>query len=140
MTHLHYKEIYIYIEIVAEARFLKQDKKAAREALKEGGIQQQPTAHQTSLSTQPAFDSNISVQNQTQNIISKKKSSAKKNIPIYMPKGEEQYSTTPNNPRSNTTVPKQPEIVDLSSDDDESDDEIHHFMVSFRQLLTGLHM
>ena len=105
--------------------------------MKEGGIQQQPTAHQPSLSTQPAFDTNVSVQNKTQNIISKKKSSAKKNIPVYMPKSEEQYPTTPINPRFNTTLPNQPEIVDLSSDDDESDDEIHQFMVSFRQMITG---
>ena len=49
-----------------------------------------------------------------------------------MPKSEEQYPTTPINPRFKPTVPKQPDIVDLSSDDDESDDEIHHFMVSFR--------
>ena len=119
-------------EILAEARFLKQDKKAAREALKERGLHQQPIAHQTSLPIQPSFDTNSSVQNQTQNIFNKKKSSAKKNIPIYIPKTEEVYPTTPSNPRFKTTLTKQPEMVDLSSDDDESDDEVHHFMVSMR--------
>ena len=36
--------------------------------------------------------------------------------------------------KSKMNQPKQSEIVDLSSDDDESDDEVHHFEVSLSKI------
>ena len=125
----------------AQARFLKQDKKAAREALKEGNTSQQSsTAFSPSISsTASAYDPNFTNPVSSNQNLNKKKSSNKK-VPIYMQhKYNEQLqfgSTTSSNAfNAKINQPKQSEIVDLSSDDDESDDEVHHFEVSLGNFL-----
>ena len=121
----------------AQARFLKQDKKAAREALKEGNTSQQSsTAFTSSISsTASAYDPNFSNTVSSNQNLSKKKSSNKK-VPIYMQhkyNEQQQFGSTASSNAFNAKAnqAKQSEIVDLSSDDDESDDEVHHFEVSF---------
>ena len=115
--------------LLAQARFLKQDKKAAREALKEGNVPppSAPTYSTTSLSASSAYDPNFS--NQTTQNLNKKKPSNKKHVPIYMQHKYDDLSPGASY-KSKLNQPKQSEIVDLSSDDDESDDEVHHFEAS----------
>ena len=126
--------------VSAQARFLKQDKKAAREALKEGNTSQQSsTALNPSVSsTASAYDANFSNPVSSNQNLSKKKSSNKK-VPIYMQHkyNEQQFGSTTSSNAFNAKInqPKQSEIVDLSSDDDESDDEVHDFEVSFNNSL-----
>ena len=105
---------------------MKQDKKAAREALKEAGMQQQPPSSVGSLSSQVP---NPSTQHSNvQSSISNKKKTAVKKTSVPRIDGSQMFD---NNAKFKTTVqPVQPEVVELSSDDEESDDEIHHFMVS----------
>ena len=114
---------------------MKQDRKAAKEALKEGGTQQYPTTYSTSSSSsQPShYDSSFpSTQPQlSQSATAKKKSPTKKTISatssFATPDGQRLFSSNVNLKQG---LPLQQEQVDLSSDDDESDDEVHHFMVS----------
>lgn len=126
----------MYFKISAEARFLKQDKKAAREALKEGGLQQQSSIHPQTTPTQLSHDSSPSTQhpNVPQGIINKKKSLVKKTTTSTLRTIEDPHTVT-NSLQIKANVPMPPEVVDLSSDDDESDDEIHHFMVSFERVV-----
>ena len=114
---------------------MKQDRKAAKEALKEGGTQQYSTTYSTSsLSSQSSpYDSNFpSTQHQLpQSATGKKKSPTKKTMSatssFTTADGQRLFSGNVNLKQS---LPLQQEQVDLSSDDDESDDEVHHFMVS----------
>ena len=111
---------------------MKQDKKAAREALKEGGLQQQSTINPQPTPTQLSHDSNSSTQhsNVPQSIINKKKPLVKKTTSSTL-RTIEDPPTVASSLQFKANVPMPPEVVDLSSDDDESDDEIQHFMVSF---------
>ena len=114
---------------------MKQDRKAAKEALKEGGTQQYSTTYSTSSSSsQPShYDSSFpSTQPQLlQSATGKKKSPTKKTMSatssFTTADGQRLFSGNVN-PKQG--LPLQQEQVDLSSDDDESDDEVHHFMVS----------
>ena len=109
---------------------MKQDKKAAREALKEAGLQQQPTSNNQPPSSPGSLSTQISnllsqpVQSPTLN---RKKIAAKKASASRID-GTQMFDT---NIKFKTTAlqPVQSEEVELSSDDEESDDEIHHFMV-----------
>ena len=113
---------------------MKQDRKAAKEALKEGGTQQYSTTYSTSsLSSQPShYDSSFpSTQPQLlQSATGKKKSPTKKTMSatssFTTADGQRLFSGNVNLQQG---LPLQQEQVDLSSDDDESDDEVHHFMV-----------
>ena len=122
--------------VSAQARFLKQDKKAAREALKEGKDPQQSATTFPSSTVPSAYDPKFSNPLSNQNLINKKKLSTKKHVPIYMQHKYDESSpksasfASSNAFTSKTNQPKQAEIVDLSSDDDESEDEVHHFEVS----------
>ena len=111
---------------------MKQDKKAAREALKEGNVPppSASTYSTSSLSTSSAYDPNFS--NPTAQNLNKKKSSNKKHVPIYMQHKYDELSPGASY-KSKINQPKQSEIINLSSDDDESDDEVHHFEVTFYQ-------
>ena len=114
---------------------MKQDRKAAKEALKEGGTQQYSTTYSTSsLSSQSSpYDSSFpSTQPQLlQSATGKKKSPTKKTMSatssFTTADGQRLFSGNVNLKQG---LPLQQEQVDLSSDDDESDDEVHHFMVS----------
>ena len=115
---------------------MKQDKKAAREALKEGNVAQQSPAtySPSSSSAASAYDPNFSNLVSSNQNLSKKKPTNKKHVPIYMQhkyNEQQQFGSTASSNAFNikTNQTNQSEIVELSSDDDESDDEVHHFEV-----------
>ena len=105
--------------------------------MKEGGVQSQSTTSQPqAVLTQLSRDSIPFTQNpnSAQINVNKKKAVIKKSMNPDFRTTEDPLSTA-SDLKLKATVPVQPEVVDLSSDDDESDDEIHHFMVSLRNLM-----